>query len=658
MTRIKFSKAQYESKGKRSVTVSGVDNEYFYQDIKSALTCWFGKHEISTFFSIDCQEVKIYFNYGDLKKIKELVKKEAEKDERIKAAAEKEKQETEKAAAENKAAAEKEIIDKINTTFKALNFNLYANKIRVYKSAVNFIKSALFENYNNEKIALYIINKLNKIVGVNELTQYDASAFNKFLNDLEGANTLSEYKTLIEGREKAAKKFYGIKKLLNSYTIEIKELNGRYCFCYECGNVGGAYYEDYIMKNNREEIKDLLKSGFDFKNTEKELIFNVAAEKATEKNIITVKNVLVALENKKEEIKINEYIGNTLITGGLEKNIKFDAYYNTIAVEIPTYTLNTDTTFTEIKAVAEKGENINLRDSAKYNDCFKIWFDIIDASCPTDTRLIIEWIINFYNRAVKILEKEVTEKEAEIKKKNTCLEYTGDDDKIIKIEGDKKQLEYIREEIKKLDEITGDNVAETTDIRMSDNRKIMGRTTFTKYNGAYNLVKLQFNRVLFAGGATGKDIKNVIRHEYAHHVAEKNNKEFCGHGVKWIEACKVVNCNCERVFTKNIITDNYVKEVQTKRGKKTINDTFKKIKYNNCKYSEYLFSEIKRIFNSYMRQAAANKELLFYLYNTILKVAGIDKIKKSDKWDIEVLKDYVNACETLEQLHIILKALR
>ena len=655
---IKFEKTEYIRKGKRSVIVNGVDNQYLYADIKSSLTAWFGKTEVHVDYFRAGNQIKIYFNYGDLTKIKELVKKEAEKDERIKAAAEKEKQETEKAAAEKeKQETEKEIIDKIDTTFKALNFNLYANKIRVYKSAVNFIKSTLFKNYNNEKIALYIINKLNKIVGVNELTQYDASAFNKFLNDLEGANTLSEYKTLIEGREKAAKKFDGIKKLLNSDTIEIKELNGHYCFCYECGNVGGAYYEDYILKNNREEIKDLLKSGFDFKNTEKELIFSVAAEKATEKNIITVKNVLVALENKKEEIKINEYIGNTLITGGLEKNIKFDAYYNTIAVEIQTYTLNTDTTFTEIKAAAEKGENINLRDSAKYNDCFKIWFDIIDASCPTDTRLIIEWIINFYNRAVKILEKEVTEKEAEIKKKNANIEYTDDDNKIIEIKGDKKQIEYIRQEIKKLDIITGDNVSYSADIKMSDNNKFVGRTVFTKSCYGYRLIKFQFNRILFAGGATEKDIKNVIRHEYSHHIAEKNNKAFCGHGVKWVEACKIVGCIPERVFTKNVTTDSYVTDIQTKRGKKVIYDTFKSIKYSSSKYSEYIFEQIKRIFNSYKKQAENNKELLFYLYNTMLKIADIDKIKKTDKWDIEVLKDYVDKCNTLEQLHGLLIAL-
>lgn len=118
----------------------------------------------------------------------------------------------------------------------------------------------------------------------------------------------------------------------------------------------------------------------------------------------------------------------------------------------------------------------------------------------------------------------------------------------------KYDLNYIKAKIKELDEFTMMN---GLDLKI----EISGRMQRTKGCFTYKInritgditpVGFKFSKSILDGRYSEEVVIGVIKHEYAHYLANVCNNMKCGHGPLWKQACEYIGCKSEQYFNEEV----------------------------------------------------------------------------------------------------------
>jgi hypothetical protein len=204
-----------------------------------------------------------------------------------------------------------------------------------------------------------------------------------------------------------------------------------------------------------------------------------------------------------------------------------------------------------------------------------------------------------------------------------------------------------------LDNITGFN---SKDVELKISKRMTSTYAYNQMewdspysnNRVFVNGKMVYAEALLNCGASAKQIKEIIKHEYSHAWADYGQKESSGHkGIRFIERCKKLNCyssstNYDETLEK--LFNTYIQN-KIKKNKKIID--YKKIFCN-------LFSEVKYLNENDIRVMTTlifkrgiqltvsitekynEKELQYLFDNTIKEIKNILENNKDIQFDNDI----------------------
>lgn len=211
-------------------------------------------------------------------------------------------------------------------------------------------------------------------------------------------------------------------------------------------------------------------------------------------------------------------------------------------------------------------------------------------------------------------------------------------------------LEYIRNYMNELDEITGFN---SKDIKLSISKRMTNTYAYNqmrwdnpKDKGNRILLnnKMVYSEALLNCGASEEQIKNIIKHEYCHAWADYGGHIGFGHKGKFIECCKKLRCHSSSTNYDEKLNNLHNEYLNNKTRIKTnnnfsyrkmFNDLISTIKYkneNNIRINTKINKDIVQVFLSISERFPDCRDLDFLFDNT---VKDIKQLLETNK-DIEL----------------------
>lgn len=192
-------------------------------------------------------------------------------------------------------------------------------------------------------------------------------------------------------------------------------------------------------------------------------------------------------------------------------------------------------------------------------------------------------------------------------------------------------LDYIRSYMNELDIKTNFN---SKDIKLSISKRMTRTYAYNqmKYDDPNNFKnrillnnKMVYSEAILSCGASEKQMKDIIRHEYCHAWADNSNHISSGHSGRFIECCNILKCEIpSRSRDKELskLYTNYLK----------INGKQRKGKFNYRNEFEKLTSNVKYLSENNIRVSIAFRE------KSVAVVLSITEKYPKDK-DISYLFD-------------------
>lgn len=109
-------------------------------------------------------------------------------------------------------------------------------------------------------------------------------------------------------------------------------------------------------------------------------------------------------------------------------------------------------------------------------------------------------------------------------------------------------IEEIKKEIKKLDKIFGKNGFEIPIKINTRMTRSLGMYKFKIENKKITPISFEFSKKILSGMYKKEFVIGVIRHEYAHYVANDIHKEPCGHDKRFKNICELINAPSSAVL--------------------------------------------------------------------------------------------------------------
>lgn len=102
-------------------------------------------------------------------------------------------------------------------------------------------------------------------------------------------------------------------------------------------------------------------------------------------------------------------------------------------------------------------------------------------------------------------------------------------------------IEDIKKEMEKLDKIFGKKGAEILIKINSRMTRSLGMYKFKIDNKKILPVSFEFSKNIVSGKYKEEIVVGVIRHEYAHYLANDIHKESCGHDKRFKNICRLID---------------------------------------------------------------------------------------------------------------------